>query len=71
MRIVVQGFIVLDYMSKAGEIVAELRQAIEDGKIQTENSETIKEAGFDQIPATWQTLFDGTSKQGKLITKLV
>lgn len=71
MRITVQGFIVTDYMSKAGEIVAELRQAIEDGKIQTENSETIKEARFDQIPSTFMMLFDGTSKHGKLITKLI
>jgi NADPH-dependent curcumin reductase CurA len=57
-------------MDKWSEVVPELRQAIEDGKIQTKGSETIKEAKFEEIPQVWKQLFDGRGIQGKLITQL-
>lgn len=58
-------------MEKWGSIVPELRTAIEERKIQTEGSETVREAKFDEIPKVWQQLFDGKGIQGKLITQLV
>lgn len=58
-------------MEKWGSVVPELRKAIEEGKIQTMDSETIKEAKFEEIPKVWQELFNGKGIQGKLITQLI
>ncbi|KAL4888781.1 hypothetical protein BDV59DRAFT_196154 [Aspergillus ambiguus] len=70
LRLRIQGFAVLDYLSKAGEVKKILAQAVEDGKLRIdEGSETVVEAKFEDIPRVWLKLFDGQNK-GKLITAL-
>ena len=65
-RIRMQGFIVLDYLSRAEEAFAELATWVMNGDIAWR--EDIQE-GFDNIPATLQRLFDGRN-QGKQMLKL-
>ncbi|KAL4890963.1 hypothetical protein BDV59DRAFT_209329 [Aspergillus ambiguus] len=70
-RIHIHGFIVLDYIHKAAEVMGILVQAWKDGKIVIDDSlETVVEAKFEEIPQVWMKLFEG-SNTGKLTTKLV
>jgi len=72
-RIEIRGFIVIDFINKASEIVPKLVQYVKEGKIKLEGSETIVDAigdeGFDQIPKIWHKLYEG-GNTGKLVTKL-
>lgn len=71
MRIHIHGFIVLDYIHKAAEVMGILAQAWQEGKIIVDDSmETVVEAKFEDIPQVWMKLFDG-SNTGKLTTKLI
>ncbi|KAK7747793.1 quinone oxidoreductase [Diatrype stigma] len=70
MRIAIRGFIMLDYLDKAPQILAELIAAAADGRIKLGDNETIVEARIEEQPETWMRLFNGGS-QGKLITKLI
>jgi NADPH-dependent curcumin reductase len=65
-RVRMQGFIVLDYLDRAGEAIAALTEWVLGGEIAWR--EDIQE-GFDNIPATLQRLFDG-SNVGKQLLKL-
>ncbi|KJX93529.1 nadp-dependent leukotriene b4 12-hydroxydehydrogenase like protein [Zymoseptoria brevis] len=69
MRVRVQGFIVLDYMKDFPRALDELRQALEDGKLEIEGGETIVSGSFEDVPKTWLKLFSG-SNQGKLVTHI-
>lgn len=72
-RIQVRGFIVTDFFNsgKAPEAVKELVQAFKDGKIKIgEDSETVVETKFEDVPKTWLKLYSG-GNTGKLITKMV
>jgi NADPH-dependent curcumin reductase CurA len=51
-----QGFIVIDYLERAGEAIAAVREWVEAGEVAWR--EDVQE-GFEQIPATLQRLFDG------------
>lgn len=55
-RVRMQGFIVIDYLDRAGEALAAVREWVEAGEIAWR--EDVQE-GFEQIPATLQRLFDG------------
>ncbi|KAL4803821.1 hypothetical protein BDV18DRAFT_39725 [Aspergillus unguis] len=71
MRLHIHGFIVLDYVHKFGEVVAELSQAWKDGKIVVDDSmQTVVEAKFEEVPKVWMKLFEGANT-GKLCTKIV
>ena len=76
MRLEILGFIVYDfYAMEGGKKVKEaldiFREAILNGKIKVgEENETVVESSWDNVPAVWMKLFEG-SNQGKLITKLV
>ncbi|KAL4961706.1 MDR family NADP-dependent oxidoreductase [Aspergillus stella-maris] len=71
MRIQVRGFIVLDYIHKFGDVVAELSQAWQQGKIVVDESmQTVVEAKFEEVPNVWMKLFEGANT-GKLCTKIV
>lgn len=65
-RVRMQGFIVLDYLDRAGEAFEELVAWVMEGKIAWR--EDIQE-GFEAIPATLERLFDGRN-QGKQLLKL-
>ncbi|KAL4921470.1 hypothetical protein BDW62DRAFT_219568 [Aspergillus aurantiobrunneus] len=71
MRLHIHGFIVLDYMHKFSDVVAELSQAWKEGKIIIDDSlQTVVEAKFEDVPKVWMKLFEG-GNTGKLCTKLV
>ena len=70
-RIRVQGFIVLDNMQNVPKIVQTFQKAVKEGKLKLgPENETVVDTKFEQIPQTWNKLFEG-SNQGKLITALV
>jgi NADPH-dependent curcumin reductase CurA len=60
-------------MAKFGEMTQQLSQYIKDGKIQAVDYEKVVPTQFEDVPSTWQLLFkgDGSSKQGKLVTKVI
>lgn len=71
-RINVHGFIVIDALmaGKAPAIIGELVGGIKAGKIKIgADSETIVPTKFEDIPKTWNMLFEG-GNQGKLVTQL-
>ncbi|KAL4924231.1 MDR family NADP-dependent oxidoreductase [Aspergillus undulatus] len=71
MRLHIHGFIVLDYIHKFGDVVAELSQAWKEGKIVVDESmQTVIEAKFEEVPNVWMKLFEGANT-GKLCTKIV
>jgi NADPH-dependent curcumin reductase CurA len=61
-----EGFIVLDYMDRAGEAVAALSRWVEEGKIQ--HQEDIQE-GLENAPQTLLRLFEGKNR-GKQLLKI-
>jgi NADPH-dependent curcumin reductase len=65
-RIRMQGFIVIDYLDRAGEAINALTDWVLNGEIAWR--EDIQE-GFENIPATLQRLFNG-SNVGKQLLKL-
>lgn len=65
-RIKMQGFIVIDYLDRAGEAIEALTEWVLGGEIAWR--EDIQE-GFDNIPTTLQRLFSG-SNVGKQLLKL-
>lgn len=65
-RVRMQGFIVIDYLARAGEALADLTQWVGAGELAWR--EDIQE-GFENIPATLQRLFDGRNS-GKQLLKL-
>jgi len=70
MRIEIRGFIIFDFAPKFAEATRELIAAYKEGKIRIgDESETIVETSFEDIPRTWMKLFEG-SNTGKLVTKL-
>ncbi|KAF2136277.1 uncharacterized protein K452DRAFT_292524 [Aplosporella prunicola CBS 121167] len=70
MRLNIRGFILLDWAHKLTEMMEELVQAATEGKIVLGGeSETVVEAGIEDVPRTWMKLFEG-GNTGKLITKL-
>ncbi|KAL8807422.1 MAG: hypothetical protein Q9182_000761 [Xanthomendoza sp. 2 TL-2023] len=70
-RIEIKGFIVLDYLATADEVMKDLLKARKEGKIKIdEGNETVVETGFEAVPETWLKLFQGDNK-GKSITKVV
>ncbi|KAL4882570.1 hypothetical protein BJY04DRAFT_226970 [Aspergillus karnatakaensis] len=71
MRLHINGFIVLDYIHKFSDVVAELTQAWKEGKIIVDESmQTVVEAKFEDVPNVWMKLFEG-GNTGKLCTKIV
>ncbi|PVI06352.1 NAD(P)-binding protein [Periconia macrospinosa] len=71
-RITVKGFIVVDAImaGRAGEIIGKLVAGVREGKIKIgEDSETVVPTKFEDVPKTWNLLFEGAN-QGKLITEL-
>lgn len=74
MRLQIKGFIILDALHRANEMIKTLVGALQEGKLKIgEANETVvdttKEGGFEDIPKTWLRLFEGAN-QGKLVTKL-
>ena len=71
MRLQILGFNVAEYMHKAGDVVEILLKACQDGQIiVNDETESIFESRFEDIPQTWLRLFDGANK-GKMITKVI
>ena len=66
MRARMEGFIVIDYMSRASEAVQELMGWVQSGQLQYQVD--IQE-GFENIPDTLKGLFDGKNK-GKQLLKI-
>ena len=72
-RLEIKGFVVMDFMAqgKAPEAVWEMVKALKEGKIKVgDESETVVETKFEDVPKTWMMLFEG-GNTGKLVTKLV
>lgn len=65
-RVRMQGFIVLDFLDRAGEAISALTEWVMAGDIAWRED---TQEGFDNIPATLQRLFDG-SNVGKQLLKL-
>jgi NADPH-dependent curcumin reductase CurA len=66
MRARMEGFIVIDYMNRAGVAVAELLQWIQSGELV--HQEDVQE-GFENIPDTLNRLFTGRNT-GKQLLKI-
>ncbi|KAI0842325.1 NAD(P)-binding protein [Hypoxylon sp. FL0890] len=69
-RLTIHGFIMLDYMDKAPEILQELIAAAADGRLKLDDGQTIVEGRIEEQPEIWLRLFSG-GNQGKLLTKLI
>ena len=70
MRLQIKGFIVIDYLKTAGEVIQKFVGALKEGKIKVgAENETVVDTKFEEIPGTWLKLFEG-GNQGKLVTKL-
>jgi NADPH-dependent curcumin reductase CurA len=64
------GFIVHDYAQKAQEVSQILTDAVRDGRLSIgEENETVVPTRFEDIPKTWNMLYEGKNF-GKLVTKL-
>ena len=71
MRIQIRGFIILDYLDHAAEMLGILKKGIEEGKLKiSEENEHVVDTKFEDVPRTWLTLFEG-GNTGKLVTMLV
>lgn len=64
------GFYVWDHADVLANAIPDMKKWIEEGTIDVTEGETVVETKFEDIPKTWQRLFDGRNK-GKLVTKLV
>ena len=69
MRIKLQGFIVIDYLSKAQDAIKIFTKALEEQKLQIEEGEHVVKANFEDVPKTWLKLFSGENT-GKLVTAI-
>ncbi|EGV64317.1 hypothetical protein CANTEDRAFT_114027 [Yamadazyma tenuis ATCC 10573] len=75
-RLTVKGFIILDYFAKFSETTTKLIEAAKAGKLQnTAESKTVVDLSRDpdflkRVPKTYNMLFNGEKKNGKLITKI-
>ena len=65
-RCTMQGFILIDYLDRAGEALAELSRWIEEGRLK--HAEDIQE-GFENTPKTFLRLFQGKNL-GKQLLKI-
>ncbi len=71
MRLNIRGLIVLDYIHKFADVMAELAEAWQQGKIVIDDSmQTIVDAKFEDVPNVWLKLFEG-GNTGKLCTNIV
>lgn len=71
MRLQIRGFIVLDYVHKAGEVMEIFKKALQEGKFKVgDDNETVVDTKIEDVPKTWMKLFEG-GNTGKLITKMV
>lgn len=71
MRLQILGFNVAEYLHMAGEVSEILIKAWKNGQIVvSDETETVFESKFEDIPRTWLRLFDGDNK-GKMITKVI
>jgi hypothetical protein len=61
-----EGFLILDFMDRAGEAVAALSRWVQEGKIQHE--EDVQE-GLENAPATLRRVFEGKNR-GKQLLKI-
>ena len=61
-----EGFLILDFMNRAGEAVAALSRWVQEGKIQHE--EDVQE-GLENAPATLRRVFEGKNR-GKQLLKI-
>lgn len=61
------GFSIADFIPQIPKATGEMAKWISEGKLSAE-AENVVPTPFDKIPETWNTLFSGTSKPGKLIT---
>ncbi|MBA2764773.1 MAG: NADP-dependent oxidoreductase [Thermoleophilaceae bacterium] len=66
-RATMQGFLVLDYLDRSDEALAQMLPWLSEGKIRGE--ETIVEGPITDAPETLNMLFDGTNR-GKLLLKV-
>jgi NADPH-dependent curcumin reductase CurA len=65
-RVHLEGFIVLDHLDRAPQVIAQLAEWMAQGKLTA--TETVVE-GFEQLPVAINMLFDGQNT-GKLVVKL-
>jgi NADPH-dependent curcumin reductase CurA len=65
-RVHLEGFIVLDHLDRAPQVIAQLAEWMSQRKLTT--TETVVE-GFEQLPVAINMLFDGQNT-GKLVVKL-
>ena len=68
-RLILQGFVVIDYLPRYAEGIAALSSALQAGKLDVKDGETLVHGKFEDIPKTWGILFEG-GNTGKLITQI-
>lgn len=66
MRARMEGFIVIDYMDRAGEAIADIMQWVQEGKL---HYQVDMQEGFENIPDTLNRLFTGKNI-GKQLLKI-
>ncbi|EJT73484.1 hypothetical protein GGTG_10322 [Gaeumannomyces tritici R3-111a-1] len=65
----IQGFIMLDYIDKVPQMMADLVEGVQKGLISLKHSEQVVEASIEKQPEIFMSLFKGANK-GKLVTSL-
>ncbi|KAF9078815.1 NAD(P)-binding protein [Rhodocollybia butyracea] len=69
-RIIIEGFIVLDYYHRRDEAINVLTTAVKEGKLVISEAETLVPCPeFGKIPEIWMRLFSGKNT-GKLVTQV-
>jgi NADPH-dependent curcumin reductase len=68
-RLVIQGFIMAEYMPRAEEAIAALIRAFEEGKLNITGSDVLVQKPFEELPNTWALLFEGKNS-GKTIVQI-
>ncbi|KAI9727121.1 MAG: hypothetical protein M1828_007322 [Chrysothrix sp. TS-e1954] len=66
-----RGFTAFDLQEDKGRMREIFKQKVEEGKFRMgEQTETVVDATFEDVPAVWMRLFEGANT-GKLVTRLV
>lgn len=69
-RILIKGFIMLDYLEHVPAGMQELATAVADGRLDLDDAETVVEGKLEDVPEIWTRLYKGVNT-GKLVTKLI
>ncbi|KIK68550.1 hypothetical protein GYMLUDRAFT_237589 [Collybiopsis luxurians FD-317 M1] len=68
-RIIVEGFVVLDFYHRRPEAMQVISTAIKESKLSISGTDTVVRSSFEKVPETWARLYRGENL-GKLVTQV-